>query len=184
MVNPIDNLRQEDIDFQNQALDGVSRTFALTIPQLPEGLRDVVGNAYLLCRIADTIEDETKLSPAQKKMFSERFVNVTANREHPQAFAEDLAPLLSETTTAEEQNLILNTDKVIRITKACNPTQHSALLRCVSIMSKGMTEFQLNASPKGLDNIEQMDRYCYHVAGVVGEMLTELFCDHSPAIST
>jgi farnesyl-diphosphate farnesyltransferase len=23
-----------------------------------------------------------------------------------------------------------------------------------------------------------MDRYCYYVAGVVGEMLTELFCDH------
>jgi farnesyl-diphosphate farnesyltransferase len=27
-----------------------------------------------------------------------------------------------------------------------------------------------------------MDEYCYYVAGVVGEMLTELFCGHSPAI--
>lgn len=28
-----------------------------------------------------------------------------------------------------------------------------------------------------------MDLYCYHVAGVVGEMLTELFCDYSPEIN-
>jgi len=27
-----------------------------------------------------------------------------------------------------------------------------------------------------------MDSYCYYVAGVVGEMLTELFCGYSPAI--
>ena len=28
-----------------------------------------------------------------------------------------------------------------------------------------------------------MDRYCYYVAGVVGEMLTELFCDYSEEIA-
>jgi farnesyl-diphosphate farnesyltransferase len=43
---------------QDQLLPGVSRTFALTIPQLPDALRPVVTNAYLLCRTADTIEDE------------------------------------------------------------------------------------------------------------------------------
>jgi len=33
-------------------LAGVSSPFALTIPQLPDGLRETVTNAYLLCRIA------------------------------------------------------------------------------------------------------------------------------------
>ncbi|NET50636.1 MAG: squalene/phytoene synthase family protein, partial [Merismopedia sp. SIO2A8] len=28
-----------------------------------------------------------------------------------------------------------------------------------------------------------MNRYCYYVAGVVGEMLTELFCDYSDKIA-
>jgi len=41
--------------YQEAILPKVSRTFALTIPQLPPALRDVVANAYLLCRIADTI---------------------------------------------------------------------------------------------------------------------------------
>jgi hypothetical protein len=44
--------------YQDHILALVSRTFALTTPQLPAGLRSVVGNAYLLCRVADTIEDE------------------------------------------------------------------------------------------------------------------------------
>ena len=43
--------------YQDRILPHVSRTFALTIPQLPPALRTPVTNAYLLCRIADTIED-------------------------------------------------------------------------------------------------------------------------------
>ena len=49
-------------------------------------------------------------------------------------------------------------------------------------MTSGMMEFQRNASVRGLQEISDMDRYCYCVAGVVGEMLTELFCDHSSEI--
>jgi len=46
-----------DEGYQDRILPHVSRTFALTIPQLPPRLRIAVTNAYLLCRIADTIED-------------------------------------------------------------------------------------------------------------------------------
>ena len=50
------------------------------------------------------------------------------------------------------------------------------------IMSRGMAEFQRNATIEGLDDLPHLDRYCYHVAGVVGEMLTDLFCDYSAEI--
>ena len=53
-----------DEAYQDEILPHVSRTFALTIPQLPAALRTAVTNAYLLCRIADTIEDEPALSAA------------------------------------------------------------------------------------------------------------------------
>jgi farnesyl-diphosphate farnesyltransferase len=36
----------------------------------------------------------------------------------------------------------------------------------------------------GLARLSDLDSYCYYVAGVVGEMLTELFCCHSPTIAT
>ena len=47
-----------DEAYQDQILPLVSRTFALTIPQLPASLGGPVTSAYLLCRIADTIEDD------------------------------------------------------------------------------------------------------------------------------
>ena len=64
--NPKSLSQLSDDDFQSFLLEGVSRTFALTIPQLPEKLYSAVANAYLLCRIVDTIEDEVSLSAAQK----------------------------------------------------------------------------------------------------------------------
>ncbi len=172
--------RAADIRFQNHALDGVSRTFALTIPQLPQGLREVVGNAYLLCRIADTIEDEPALSLKQKRHFSEQFINVVAGLEDPDQFATSLVTQLTRSTTADERNLIRNSARVIRITHACTDFQRHELTRCIRIMSRGMAEFQMNASVHGLTDMSALDRYCYCVAGVVGEMLTELFCNYCP----
>ena len=169
--------------YQEQLLQGVSRTFALTIPQLPGGLRDVVGNAYLLCRITDTIEDEPALSTAQKQAFAERFIDVVAGQAAVEPFARELGAGLSASTTASEHDLIANTARVIRITQGFESAQREALARCVRIMARGVAEFQLQASPAGLDDRRQLDRYCYHVAGVVGEMLTELFCGHSAAIN-
>ena len=162
----------------------MSRTFALTIPQLPAALRDVVGNAYLLCRIADTIEDEPTLSTGQKQAFAERFVEVVAGREAAEPLARELGAGLSSATTASEHDLITNTARVIRIiTNGFRAAQRGALERCVRIMAQGMAEFQRHATAAGLNDLPHLDRYCYHVAGVVGEMLTELFCDYSAQIN-
>ena len=171
-----------DLAYQTQALQGVSRSFAFTIPQLPGTLRDVVGNAYLLCRIADTIEDEPALSAAQKRDFSRCFVGVVEGREDAAGFARALGALLSPSTTGHERDLVANTVRVVRITAGFRPAQRRALERCVRIMTRGMAEFQRKASLDGLDDLPHLDRYCYHVAGVVGEMLTELFCDYSEEI--
>ena len=54
--------------------------------------------------------------------------------------------------------------------------------RCVELMCYGMPRFQFNASPRGLAHATDLDDYCYYVAGVVGEMLTDLFCEYSPEI--
>ena len=171
-----------DLAWQGAILQEVSRTFALTIPQLPSGLRDVVGNAYLLCRIADTIEDEPALSASEKREFSERFIRVVAGEEPPAPFAERLAPRLSDSMLPAERQLVADTPRVLRLTQGFSERQRAALVRCVRIMSRGMAEFQQSPGLKGLDDLPHLDRYCYHVAGVVGEMLTELFCDYSAEI--
>lgn len=174
--------RDADLAYQEHILQGVSRTFALTIPQLPGPLREVVGNAYLLCRIADTIEDEHGLEAADKRKLSERFIDVVAGRLSSAVFANELAPLLTTSSLPAEHDLVRNTPTVIRLTHSFRQAQRDSLERCVRIMSTGMAEFAQSASLQGLGDIGELNRYCYHVAGVVGELLTELFCDYSPSI--
>ena len=63
-------------DYERRLLQQVSRSFALTIPQLPLPLRRAVTNAYLLCRIVDTIEDDESLSLDRKRFFFQQFIHV------------------------------------------------------------------------------------------------------------
>jgi len=174
--------RLDDAAYQNEILQTVSRTFALTIPQLPEPLCTVVANAYLLCRIADTIEDDKSMSAKQKKEYSELFIAVVKGTEDASIFAEALFPLLSPTATESEHDLIANTAPVIRLTHGYNERQRTALERCVKIMADGMVRYQDAETLDGVADQKDMDQYCYYVAGVVGELLTELFCDHSSEI--
>ncbi len=172
-----------DEAYQAHILQYVSRTFALTIPQLPVELRRVVSNAYLLCRIIDTVEDDNAVNSGQTLYLGDMFVEVVVGNVPAKEFADELYPLLSEQTIAEEHDLIKNTESIIRITHGFNKNQRNALERCVRIMAKGMADYQDKETLDGLENLAAMDEYCYYVAGVVGEMLTELFCDYSEEIN-
>lgn len=171
-----------DDAFQDHLLQGVSRTFALTIPQLPEGLSRAVANAYLLCRIVDTIEDEVGLDLEAKRRYCHEFSEVVRGRASSEALRDSLGPELSDKTLPAEHELIAVLPRVIRITHAFDPVQQEALALCVEIMSEGMAQFQGLDLHKGLPTLKDHDRYCYVVAGVVGEMLTRLFCHYSEEI--
>ena len=171
-----------DLAYQEGILPGVSRTFALTIPVLPAKLAGVVTNAYLLCRLADTIEDDVGLDNQQKSDFHRRFVAVVNGNEDAEPFAAALLPLLSSRVLPAEKDLVKNAAAVIRVTHGFSAAERASLTRCVSVMCSGMPEFQRNKSLQGLEDLEALSAYCYFVAGVVGEMCTELFCLHSPEL--
>jgi farnesyl-diphosphate farnesyltransferase len=177
------NPEVSDAEYQNLVLPHVSRTFALTIPQLPHALRVPVTNAYLLCRIADTIEDEPAVSAAQTIALMQRFKDAVAGRADPLPLVRDLVPLLSDRTLPSERDLVANMARVIRVTAQFDAAQRAAIVHCVELMCFGMPRFQFNASLRGLARSSDLDDYCYYVAGVVGEMLTELFCCYSPQIA-
>lgn len=183
----LDDLRSlsqlPDLEFQATLLQGVSRTFALTIPQLPQPLYGAVANAYLLCRIVDTIEDEVSLTSRQKEYFCSEFIEVVKTGNNAEPFAVELAPLLSEQTIPAEHTLIHVLPRVIQITHELAPEQTEALATCVETMAAGMPIFQARNLHNGLSTMADMDRYCYYVAGCVGEMLTKLFCHYSPEIA-
>lgn len=174
---------QDDAAWQDARLQEVSRTFALTIPELPNPLRTVVGNAYLLCRIADTLEDSPSLPVAEKTRLCDLFSAAVEGKAVAKDFAQQAHAALDEGTPETERRLVAETERALRITAAFPQSDRTALARCVHIMAKGMSEFQEGQFTAGLRDQAHMDCYCYHVAGVVGEMLTELFCNHSKPIA-
>src|SRR5580692_8170009 len=178
----MDSVSSDEV-YQDQILPHVSRTFALTIPQLPLGLRSAVTNAYLLCRIADTIEDEPALSPPETLAFLQRFSAIVAGQGDSCVLAREIEQRLSDRTLATERELVSNMERVLAVLARLNAAQRAAIQRCVELMCYGMPRFQFSASLKGLAHSTDLDDYCYYVAGVVGEMLTELFCDYSPEIA-
>ncbi|QWD04099.1 squalene/phytoene synthase family protein [Polynucleobacter paneuropaeus] len=170
---------QADLAYQKVILGSVSRTFALTIPLLPEALEKVVGNAYLLCRIVDTIEDAPDLSPPTKQALSQLFLDSVMGKITAEEFIRPCLAALNTHSNPSELDLIEHTPAVLRILHACSPKDQEAVNQCVSIMSLGMSRFHTKQSTEGLSDLAEFEEYCYVVAGVVGELLTNLFGNHS-----
>ncbi len=166
---------------QDRLLPGVSRTFALTIPQLPVALRPAITNAYLLCRIADTVEDSTEM-PADDKDAHYRRLLAGLN---DASAARDFSDALLGTGLVQsplEQELIAQTPGVLEAFGELPAAQQAALRDCVTTMCHGMAEFERMKNPHGLADGGCLRDYCYVVAGCVGEMLTRLFAESHPRI--
>ena len=168
--------------YQKRALLQVSRTFALTIPVLPAPVRHAIGNAYLLCRIADTIEDEPAMDAPCKRRHLHVFSEVMSCRSSPEKFATDLAASLSGATPGGERDLVANLGLVVGFHQGLPAGQREPIERCVKAMCGGMAEF-VETGPEGLDSMARVDRYCHYVAGLVGEMITDVLCDYSSDIA-
>lgn len=158
----------------------LSRTFALTIPRLPSDLRSTVGTAYLLCRAADTIEDSQLPDRDRKIAQLDMFLAGVERTESWDEVSRRLAAELSGEIGPEELELIDSLPGLIDILNTRPVRQQEAVRTCLKKMASGMKSF-VNR-PTGLADMAELDNYCYVVAGVVGEMLTELFCDHAADI--
>jgi len=169
-----------DLAYQKAILGSVSRTFALTIPLLPPSIEKVVGNTYLLCRIVDTIEDAGELNAQAKQMLSALFLDAVLEKSPVDTFVNPCLEALQNYGNQDELDLISHTPTILRILHTCTSQDQEAVSRCVSIMSEGMSFFHGKQNQAGLHDLPEFEQYCYVVAGVVGELLTTIFSNHSP----
>lgn len=177
--HPIES-QKSDLAYQKAILGSVSRTFALTIPLLPSAIEAAVGNTYLLCRIVDTIEDAPDLTPSTKQRLSQLFLEAVLGSIPVASFVEPCLDALKTHSNVDELDLISHTPTVLRILHTFPDQDQTAISRCVSIMSEGMSHFHNRQSAAGLKDLEEFEKYCYVVAGVVGELLTTIFSNYSP----
>lgn len=179
-MNALKENPNADLAYQKTILGSVSRTFALTIPLLPPIIEKVVGNTYLLCRIVDTIEDAADLSPSTKQALSQLFLDAVLEKSPVDSFVDPCLDALKNYSNQDELDLIIHTPTVLRILHTCSISDQAAVSRCVSIMSNGMSHFHGKQNELGLKDLKEFEEYCYVVAGVVGELLTTIFSNHSP----
>jgi farnesyl-diphosphate farnesyltransferase len=171
-----------DRAFGRAMLPHVSRTFALCIRLLPPDLQEPVTTAYLLCRIADTIEDAPALDADEKDRLLRHFARTLAGDDL------DAAPLAAAFADAQdfEGKLAAQADTVLRVYRALPEVERSAIRPWVREMAGGMAAFALRHARDGaletLDSVEELDQYCYYVAGTVGHLLTGLFRSRMPRL--
>jgi farnesyl-diphosphate farnesyltransferase len=163
-----------------------SRTFALTIPLLPEPTRAEVSIAYLLFRIIDTFEDATRWPPARRAEALARFVALVDGP--PAAAASLVEECVREPPVdhAGYRDLLREIPAVLRAFGDLQPAAREPIRGHLGRSAEGMSRFVVRSGgPHGLelDSIEDLRDYCYAVAGIVGEMLTELFLLGRPALA-
>jgi len=164
-------------------LPRVSRTFALTIRLLSPQLAYTVTVAYLLCRVADTLEDSAELPPPDRAALLARFRACLSDARL------DAAPLRDAFGGATHPDRVLarEADIVLREFRRLLPAEQDAIRPGVEEMCTGMAAFvtSLAGRPgqlRALDDVKELERYCYYVAGTVGELLTRLFVLKMPRI--
>ena len=168
--------------FCQAILPAVSRTFALGIKVLPGALGQAVLDAYLLCRIADTVEDAPAVDPQVKAALFDDFLAAFDDAAALARFLQGVKPLVGDEA---HLSLTLNADLVFAHFSVLPPKTRAVVQKWVAEMAIGMRKFVL-LYPDGIriQTVEEYKEYCYYVAGTVGYMLTDLWHEHSSHIGT
>jgi phytoene/squalene synthetase len=165
----------DDWAYCEGALREVSRTFSQPI-ELLEDLRPAVTCSYLLCRIADTVEDDPDLDPETRDALFDALLAVLEDGSDTREFTARYRAVRREGPDAD---LARNIDRVMRVFAGLPAAQRGSGARWIAEMVRGMGIYARRPLGEGglvaLENLADLERYCYFVAGTVGHLLTELF---------
>ncbi|WP_322057820.1 phytoene/squalene synthase family protein [Paraburkholderia sp. J63] len=171
-------------------LKGVSRSFYLTMRVLPAGMRDPVGEAYLLARAADTIADTSLIPPPQRLALllalRERVNGTAPVSAHDDTLQRIASEVAGQQTQSDEKLLLESLGGALDVLAQLDETDRGAVREIVTTLTQGM-EFDLNTFPDersgkvaALGTWDALDRYTYLVAGCVGEFWTRMTYMHLP----
>lgn len=166
--------------FCQEILPQVSRTFALSIRFLPGNLGRAVLSSYLICRIADTIEDDPVASVETKTKLLDQLLECFDSAAAANRYPEKVESLAGEPAHI---SLVRHTDLVFALFRTLPSRSQQRVRHWVTEMVRGMQKF-VGLYPRGIriQTLEEYKEYCYYVAGTVGYLLTDLWHEHSPSV--
>ncbi len=158
-------------------LKRVSRSFAFCIEQLQPPHKEWMGLAYILCRILDTIEDALWADPSQQKEAFHQFNHFISADPNPQEVRQWLRTF--PTTIPKGEALLLEkADLFFEDLHSLPLPLKKHFQNSILTMSQGMEHFCTHKQHNNelhFQSMAEVNQYCFFVAGVVGELLTNVF---------
>lgn len=161
----------DPMNFAKDILAEVSRSFALTIPMLDEEIKDEVLLTYLQDRILDNFEDEIKRADRKlQKDLMNRVSRIFSTEKYDRT--QDFKIIRESSNLIEDDSLrrlTENIDLIYKNYQNFDPQIQEISHKWLAEMNQGMQKYL----SKEVETFEDLDEYCYYVAGTVGGFLTE-----------
>ncbi|MFC4248835.1 phytoene/squalene synthase family protein [Natribaculum luteum] len=167
-----------DLEWCYEAVHGVSRTFSITVDRLEEPMARHICLGYLLCRIADTIEDAGHIPPETQTELLSTY-NRLLDPDDPLAvetFVADVEPWLPEERN-DDWEVVAQTPRVLRAFEALDDEPREIMRDPVRELVDGMAMFTDRYAEEGglrLQTLDELEEYCWYAAGTVGTLITGL----------
>ena len=166
----------ESLDYCKWALQSVSRSFALTIPLVEEALLAPIMVGYLEARILDTFEDDIgkRHVSLEERVHAMNAIMEILERPDSQMAkrkAKELAREAEDWVQDEHyRGLVKNFDKVLTVHRSLDKRTKASMVRWMHEMNAGMQKYL----QQPVYSFEDLNEYCYFVAGTPSGFLTEL----------
>ena len=154
--------------FCNEMLVATSRSFSLVIRQLPSDLRMVICIFYIVLRALDTIEDDMSVPLSKKKeLLSSFHTHLVNSRE----------TLSLENIGQEQEAMLLESFPLVLKSFSKLDKKYQAIIKDITRrMGHGMARYaDIMDDNTSTFTMSQYNEYCYYVAGLVGEGLSNIF---------
>jgi farnesyl-diphosphate farnesyltransferase len=173
---PVD---EADLEWCHESVQGVSRTFALTVDVLEEPMSSYICVGYLLCRIADTVEDSDLPPDVQAELLRTYDAVVDEDDETSvEEFSEAVEPYLPPSDEMNDDwRVVAEAPRVVRTFQSLPRDVREAVTPPVRELVQGMAMFVDRYADDGglrIQSRAELEEYCYYAAGTVGNLITNL----------
>ncbi|WP_246999594.1 phytoene/squalene synthase family protein [Halosolutus gelatinilyticus] len=167
-----------DLEWCFEAVHGVSRTFSITIDRLDEPMATHICLGYLLCRIADTIEDAGHIPPETQTELLTAYDRLLDPDDELTVgeFMDAVEPWLPDSRDSDWE-VVAKTPQVLRTFESLEAEPREIMRDPVRELVDGMAMFTDRYADHGglrLQTLEELEEYCWYAAGTVGTLITGL----------
>lgn len=150
----------------------VSRSFDLSMAMLPRPMREPVSVAYLLARASDTLADAPGLPVERRLVELDRFSHCLESG----GGMGDMQEVIGAIDHAGEKRLLAQLDPCLTLFRAMSPGPRELVTETLSVIISGqrLDLERMSESTMQALSAEELDDYCWRVAGCVGRFWTRI----------